>query len=113
MSKPQARIINCVILIDMSLVYSIQCTCFSSFIVHSGTVHERAFDIFDKTFTSYLYYSFKVVFWARLFKTNDIVSEGFGKISNVNISSEIRQYFLLTNFTTKISVHLIIKSYNT
>ena len=29
----------------------------------------------------------KIISWAWLFKTNDVVSEGFVKISNVNISN--------------------------
>ena len=64
---------------------------------------------------------FCIKYWAWLFKTNDIVSEHFVKISNVNISNipiffveKIREAFplqkLLSFFRQKISVYFVIKS---
>ena len=45
-----------------------------------------------------------VLFWARLFKINDVVSKRFVKFSEVNFSN--MQIFI----GEKISVYLVIKS---
>ena len=63
----------------------------------------------------------KVHYRARLFKTNDVVSQRFVKISNVNISNmpiffveKMREAFavqkLFSFFQQKNSVYLVIKS---
>ena len=68
--------------------------------------------------------SSKVMFRARLFKTNDVVSKRDVKISNVNISNmpiffvekNVEAFAvqkLLSFFQPKISVYLVMKSQNT